>query len=147
MFTFLVVAIGLPYLFKLGPADGLNHKSNLYVLCALATFLLSDIIFLLRFEVSEYRKQKVNLDPQGFNLSIVSFLNLILSQVNLAKIYINFAFSKILIEIEDRENQGEYFEIFVMATCFICIASQWPNLYSLKKTFDALMIEFNSKKN
>ena len=137
----------MPYLFKLGPTDGLNHKSNLYILIALAAFLLSDIIFLMRFEVSEYRKQKVNLDPQGFNLSIVSFLNLILSQVNLAKIYINFAFAKILIEIEHRENQGEYFEIFVMVTCFICIASQWSNLYSLKKTFDALMIEFGNKKN
>lgn len=84
---------------------------------------------------------------QGFNLSINLALNLLLSQINLAKIYINFAFAKMIYFIEDRENQGDYFEIFRLVTCGVCLISQLPNIYSLKKTFEVSITSVKNQKS
>ena len=63
MIVFLVLAAGLPYYFDLGPEDGLSHNSNLIFVCVLCVYLLSDILFLTIFGVSEHRKQQVNQNP------------------------------------------------------------------------------------
>ena len=141
MVVFLILAIGLPYLFDLGPSDELNQKSHLVFLSVLAVYLLSDIFFLLIFGLSEYRKQKLSQESQISNLFIYLLSNLILSQINLAKIYINFAFVKIIFDIgeTDYQDQGEYFKIFLVAAMVVCIVSQLPNVYSLIRTFDTLL--------
>lgn len=141
MVIFLLLAIGLPYSFDLGPSDGLNQKSHLVFLSVMAVYLLSDIFFLMIFGLSEYRKQKLSQKSQISNLLMYLLSNLILSQINLAKIYINFAFVKIIFDIDesDYQDQGEYFEIFLVGAMAVCILSQMPNAYSLVRTFDAFL--------
>lgn len=46
---------------------------------------------------------------------------------------------KIIFYIEDKNNQGDYFQLFMYITLSVCIISQLPNIYSLGKTFGAVL--------
>ena len=68
--------------------------------------------------------------------------------MNLARIYINFAFVKIISDIDsETEQQGDYFDLFLVVAMTVCIVSQVPNIYSLIRTFDALLGELLQNSN